>query len=242
MRKKLLLPKLTDRNDLPTADGNQTTESTDPEATAGIRTDKKDVFFPVLTDKQQASLEHHQAKLAKSHTFYKPHETETHHAFPLTLLVTVVLLLDLHSCLQITLGACTWGIDYEVRPAALTTTVLCCSIATNAAAGMVILLGDRRTRKKDVLERLLKQDLTDQVMKKMKKEKRKEEEREAARLEGKEDRGLLGLPLVEKIRKSSDLVRNSGEGFRRSLDRRGTSTSRGSRGKGRSGDEEVKSI
>src|SRR5690606_4926194 len=127
-----------------------------------------------------------------------------------------------------------WGIAYEVRPAALTTTVLCCSIATNAAAGIVILLGDRRTRKKEVLERLLKQDLTDQVMQKMKKEKQKEEEKEAVKLEGKEDKGLRGLPFVEKIRKSSDLVRSSGEGFRRSLDRRGTSTSRGSKGKGRS--------
>ncbi|KAK5655210.1 hypothetical protein OQA88_6109 [Cercophora sp. LCS_1] len=236
LRKKLLLPKLSDRNDLPVAEDSGVAESSDPEATAGIPPERKESFFPVLTDKQQASLEYHQGKLAKSHTFYKPHETDTHHAFPLSLLVTVVLLLDLHSCLQITLGAITWGIPYETRPAAATTTVLCCSIATNAVAGVVITLGDRRTRKKDVLERLLKQDLTDQVMKKIKKEKKKEEEKEIARLEGRD--GLLGLPIVEKIRKSSDLVRNSGEGFRRSLDRRNTSTSRG---KG-PGDDEVTSV
>lgn len=134
----------------------------------------------MLSDKEQARLEHHQAKLAKSHTFYKPHETETHRAFPLRLLIAVIVLLDLHSCLQIALGACTWGIAYEVRPHAVTTTILCCSIATNIAAGVLISIGDRRTRKRDVLDRLLKQELTEEVMKKMHKRKAKETQKEKA--------------------------------------------------------------
>lgn len=142
-----------------------------------------DEFFPVLSGKAQARLVHHQAKLAKSHTFYKPHETETHKAFPLRLLITVIILLDLHSCLQIALGACTWGIPYEVRPHAVTTTILCCSIATNIAAGVVISIGDRRTRKRDVLDRLLKQELTGEVMRKMNKRKTKEMQKEEANQE-----------------------------------------------------------
>ncbi|KAK3937050.1 hypothetical protein QBC46DRAFT_393733, partial [Diplogelasinospora grovesii] len=154
MRKKLLLPKLKDHNDLPI-------DKTNPDPSN------------LEAGREQAKLVHHQEKLAKSHTFYKPHETETHHAFPLKLLIAVVVLLDLHSCLQISLGACTWGIDYRVRPTALTTVILCCSIAANSAAGLLITIGDRRTRKKDVIERLLKQDLTQQAMKKIQKEKEK---------------------------------------------------------------------
>ncbi|KAK0710748.1 hypothetical protein B0H67DRAFT_601667 [Lasiosphaeris hirsuta] len=183
LRQKLLLPNLKDHNDLPTASQNNSTIDLE----AGPSSEEKDDFIPVLDDDEQAKLVHHQAKLAKSHTFYKPHETETHHAFPLRLLITVVCLLDLHSCLQIALGACTWGIDYAVRPAVLTTTILCCSIATNAAAGIFISIGDRRTRKKDVLERLWKQELTGEVMGKMKKEKEKEEKGE--------DKGLVLAPL-----------------------------------------------
>jgi len=203
LRKKLLLPNLKDHNDLPTAERNANSETSDLEAN---RPSQQDTYFPVLSEKEQAVLLHHQSKLAKSHTFYKPHETETHYAFPLRLLVTVVLLLDLHSCLQITLGACTYGIPYEVRPAAVTTAVLCCSLATNAAAGILISIGDRRTRKKDVIERILKQDLTAEAMTKLRKDKEKERKDAEAEANRGEESGLLALsqPLVEKFRRSTD--------------------------------------
>ncbi|KAH6613226.1 hypothetical protein F5144DRAFT_587057 [Chaetomium tenue] len=178
LRSKLLLPDLQDHNDLPT--GNKQDQSNqDPEAQPRSNEEQQDdQFVPVLSEKAQARLIHHQTKLAKSHTFYKPHETETHHAFPLRLLIAVVLLLDLHSCLQISLGICTWAVSAHLLPAAVTTTILCCSITTNILAGVLISIGDRRTRKQDVLERLLKQDLTGEVMKKMKKKKEKEKEAE----------------------------------------------------------------
>ncbi|KAK3941812.1 hypothetical protein QBC46DRAFT_257821 [Diplogelasinospora grovesii] len=209
MRKKLLLPKLKDHNDLPIDKTNP--DPSDLEAgrvsQGQQQGQQKDDFFPVLSDKEQAKLVHHQEKLAKSHTFYKPHETETHHAFPLRLLIAVVVLLDLHSCLQISLGACTWGIDYRVRPTALTTVILCCSIAANSAAGLLITIGDRRTRKKDVIERLLKQDLTQQAMKKIQKEKEKGDK---AQLninlpfkEGEKGRVSVELPWREGERSSS---------------------------------------
>jgi hypothetical protein len=118
-----------------------------------------------LTYKQQQKLHHHQQKLAKSHSFYKPHETETHYAFPLGYLMAIVILLDCHSCLQISLGACTWGIDYRVRPFALTTVILCVSITCNIAAGLVITIGDRKTRKKDVWNLMARQELTGDAMK-----------------------------------------------------------------------------
>ena len=123
--------------------------------------------YSVLTEEEQTKLEYHERKFSKSHTFYKPHETETHYAFPLKLLIVIVVLLDLHSCLQITLGACTWGINYHTRPFALTTVILCCSITCNITGGVLISRGDKKTRKKDVIERMMRQELTSEAIEEM---------------------------------------------------------------------------
>lgn len=133
-------------------------------------------YYP-LNAKQVKSLLHHQQKLAKSHSFYKPQETHTHFSFPLNFLVAIVILLDCHSCLQISLGACTWGIDYHVRPFALTTVILCVSITCNLSAGLVITVGDRKTRKKDVMKLLDRQELTEDAIARMEQDKEEEDER-----------------------------------------------------------------
>ncbi|KAI1384897.1 uncharacterized protein F4822DRAFT_416635 [Hypoxylon trugodes] len=151
LRRRKQMGKLRDKNDLPT---NSDLEAARDE-------------LSVLTPQQEARLVHHQTKFAKSHTFYKPHETKTHYAFPLNWLVAIVTLLDMHSCLQIALGATTWGIDYNKRPMALTATILSCSIAVNITAGILISIGGRRTRKKDVVERMFRQDLTREAFDKL---------------------------------------------------------------------------
>ncbi|KAK7975871.1 hypothetical protein PG989_014334 [Apiospora arundinis] len=176
LRDKMRAPDLKDHNDLPTEpviSGRD--EQEDLEAQREIHT-KKEEEYSVLTPEQQAKLEHHQACFSKSHTFYKPHETETHFAFPLRLLVAIVVLLDCHSCFQLALGLSTWLIDYHVRPAALTATILCCSIAVNITAGVLISVGDRRTRKKDVVERMFRQELTQEAIRRIEARKEKEEE------------------------------------------------------------------
>ncbi|QSZ29524.1 hypothetical protein DSL72_004038 [Monilinia vaccinii-corymbosi] len=166
LRKEKALPKLEDHNDLP----------------AILPEDIEDQIVEdevsVLNPNQQKKLQHHQKKFNRSHTFYKPHETTTHHAFPLRLLVAIVVLLDCHSLLQISLGACTWAINYKTRPFALTTVILCCSITVNITAGVLISVGDHRTRKKDVLEKMFKQDLTKEAIHKMEKKRQKENERD----------------------------------------------------------------
>jgi hypothetical protein len=162
LRREKELPHLQNKNDLP-AVRDEDVESQQDE-------------FTVLNPKQQKRLEHHQKKFSRSHTFYKPHETLTHHAFPLRLLVAVVVLLDCHSFLQIALGTCTWAIYYKVRPFALTTVILCCSITCNITAGILIMVGDRTTRKKDVVEKMFRQELTEAAMTKL--EKRRERKRE----------------------------------------------------------------
>lgn len=190
-RKKESLPELHDHNDLPAGDVPvsvpRTTDPEDPE---------KQWEVTVLTAKQQEKLEHHQAKFCKSHSFYKPHETETHHAFPLRLLIAIVVLLDCHSLLQISLGACTWGIYYKTRPFALTTVILICSITCNATAGLLIWLGDKRTRKKDVVERMNRQELTQEAIEEVQKKKEKESESEKEDISDRKESRRLSLDAV----------------------------------------------
>ncbi|KAJ4340982.1 hypothetical protein N0V87_002020 [Didymella glomerata] len=202
-RKKDMLPALHDQNDLPSTNapitGPRATDPEDPE---------KQWEFTVLTPKQQQKLEHHQEKFCKSHSFYKPHETETHHAFPLRLLVAIVVLLDCHSLLQISLGATTWGIYYKHRHFAITTVILICSITCNATAGLLIWLGDRRTRKTDVLERMNRQELTDEAIKKVEKKKERESESEGDELTKNERKGRLSLDMIRKKTQGSSSGRS----------------------------------
>jgi hypothetical protein len=172
LRQEKQLPELVDHNDLP--DRHPSSDAATLEDTVVADMDKGSgeedpalAEYSVLTARQQKRLQYHQAKFSKSHTFYKPHETATHHAFPLRLLVTVVVLLDFHSIFQIALGTCTWSIDYRVRPQALTATILACSLTCNIVAGILISVGDHRTRKKDVLERMFRQALTEEALKRM---------------------------------------------------------------------------
>lgn len=160
LRREWTLPNLKNRNDLP---GLGPTWDQQPDADAEA-VEKKQTEYSVLSPKQQKRLVHHQKKFSRSHTFYRPHETTTHFAFPLRLLVAVVVLLDCHSLFQIALGTCTWAISYHHRPFALTTVILCCSITCNITAGVVISIGDHKTRKKDVLERMFRQGLTSQAI------------------------------------------------------------------------------
>lgn len=188
LRKENKLPDLKDHNDLPglqpklgqTAQTRPTSADVDlaigkdPEMPLDEEDEEERV---VLTPEQLKKLKHHQDKFSKSHTFYKPHETVTHHAFPLRLLVAVVVLLDFHSIFQVALGTCTWAIYYKVRPQALTTVILCCSLTCNITGGILISIGDKRTRKKDVVERMFRQRLTEEAIQKMEKRRKKEAER-----------------------------------------------------------------
>jgi len=167
LRRERALPTLHNENDLPS------TISRDVENGNG-GSDTEEEEFSVLTRAQQERLDYHQKKFSKSHTFYQPHETVTHNAFPLRLLIAVVVLLDCHSMFQVALGTCTWAISYHVRPFALTTVILSCSITCNITAGILIFIGDHKTRKKAVVEKILRQELTLEALKKLEK-KRSEE-------------------------------------------------------------------
>ena len=143
---------------------------------------ESDNEYSVLTPQQQAKLIHHSTIFARSHTFYKPHETFTHYAFPLWILILVVVLLDCHSLLQFSLGATTWGIYYKNRHEAITSTILCLSITVNITAGVMISVGDKKSRKKDIVDRLARQELTNEAIQHIerKRQKRNKEYQQAA--------------------------------------------------------------
>jgi hypothetical protein len=219
------LPKLENKNDLPE----------EREEYVGIE-ETKAGFYTVLSRKQHESFLKHQTRFCNSHTFYKPHETTTHFAFPIRLVIAIQIFLDCHSMLQISLGACTWGIDYKRRPFALTTVILCCSITCNLTAAVLISLGDHKTRKKDVLKRMFHQELTNEAIEKIER-KRDKAQKELEEI-GAEDSTTVGelshensltKPLKAPLpRKSLDQSQNSLEKTRTSFDfaRRPTDTSR----------------
>lgn len=163
LRKERGLEELKDHNELPNMPQSSAWESGEAE--------NQGVEVPVLTAMEQTKLEHHQAKLAKSHTFYRPHETYTHNAFSIKLLITIVVLLDCHSMFQCALGGTTWGIYYKVRPKALTAVILSFSLTCNITAGILIGRGDKRSRKKLVVEQILRQQMTEEALKKLRKER-----------------------------------------------------------------------
>jgi hypothetical protein len=226
LRKKRQLPKLENKNDLPTqrrtsefmqqsdidledlaalrASREGTNDNNSEEESEGVskygkgRPDE----YTVLSPKQQASLELHQRRLARSHTFYKPHETYTHHAFPISFLIATIVLCDMHSALQIALGTCTWAISYHVRPFALTTVILCCSICCNISAGIVIAVGDRKTRKNEIVEKLFRQKLTKRAMKKIDKKRTTAQEQD-------ERGGSHGFRAGSSTRTSMELLRKN---------------------------------
>ncbi|KAJ5318972.1 Protein of unknown function DUF2985 [Penicillium brevicompactum] len=203
LRRKRALPSLKDKNDLPSK----------PEKDVDVEfgdTPKEDEHeFSVLDARQQLRLMHHQKKFAKSHTFYKPHETYTHHAFPLRFLIAIVVILDMHSLLQMALGACTWSMEKPgERSQTLTTVILCCSITCNITGGILIMIGDRRTRKKDVVERLFRQELTQEAMKKMEKKKVKEERRS---MQAERSSMQVDRPSTQIERKSAQIDRKSAQ-------------------------------
>jgi hypothetical protein len=163
IRKERGLQKLKDHNELPALPESSAWETGEAE--------HREMEVPVLTAEQQKKLEHHQSKLESSHTFYRPHETYTHYAFSIRLLIAIIVLLDCHSMFQCALGGTTWGIYYKNRPKEVTAIILSFSLTCNISAGIIIGRGDKRSRKKLVVEQILRQEMTEEALKKLRKER-----------------------------------------------------------------------
>lgn len=181
----------------------------------------EDLTLSVLSSQQRASLEYHQACFAKSHTFYKPRESETHQAFPLRLLIAIVILLDSNSILQLTLALCAWIIPNHARSLALTISLLCCGMGCNIAGGILISIGDKRTRKKEAVERMWRQQLTAEAIRRTEAKRAKAERKKQKKLETEDEERKRRLQHLGRIREEEDGGgggRTSSQWLRKSLD------------------------
>ncbi|KZT62126.1 hypothetical protein CALCODRAFT_490298 [Calocera cornea HHB12733] len=136
LRKQRGMQDLPDENDLP-----------DPE---------HDILpdAAVLPEEQQKALIYQQEKFMKSQTWYRPHETETHRAFPITTALWICLLIDFNSIFQCMLCGCMWGLNMYTRPAWTTGCLVPFSFLCGIAAAILIWRGGQNTKKvKEVEEK-----------------------------------------------------------------------------------------
>ncbi|KAI0251281.1 hypothetical protein BJV78DRAFT_1282565 [Lactifluus subvellereus] len=140
LRKKAGLPELYDKDDLP-----------DP------------MFDPnyvhVLTDKEEYELHHQQKKFMKSQTWYRPHGTETHRAFPINTALWICLLNDGNSIFQCVLAGCMWSMNRFVRPAWTTGLLIPAAFSCGIASGILIWRGGKRTKRTERVEERLRRVL-----------------------------------------------------------------------------------
>ncbi|KAH9966070.1 hypothetical protein BC827DRAFT_1181854 [Russula dissimulans] len=140
LRKKAGLPELYDNDDLP-----------DP------------IYDPnyvhVLTDEQQYELHHQQKKFMKSQTWYRPHGTETHRAFPIATAVCICLLNDGNSVFQCALAACMWSMNRVQRPAWTTASFIVLAFGCGILSGIYIWRGGKKTKRTGRVEERLRRAL-----------------------------------------------------------------------------------
>ncbi|KAI9001071.1 hypothetical protein BD414DRAFT_574554 [Trametes punicea] len=136
LRKKAGLPELYDPDDLP-----------DPVYDPN--------YIHVLSEEEQIDLHYQQHKFMESQTWYRPHGTQTHRAFPIDLALWICVCNDLNSFFQCLLSGTMWGMDRFERPAWTTGTTLPAAFVAGIVAGVLIYWGGRKTRRtKEVEERL----------------------------------------------------------------------------------------
>jgi len=116
-------------------------------------------FVPVLTEKQQAQLKHQQTKFMASQTWYRPHATETHLAFPISWALWICLFVVGNSFFQVILCCCMWSMNRFQRPAWTTGTLIPLSFLCGIAAAVMIWKGGNKTKKKKQVEAKLREAL-----------------------------------------------------------------------------------
>ncbi|KIR60249.1 hypothetical protein I314_04105 [Cryptococcus bacillisporus CA1873] len=137
-REKMDLPPIEDENDLP-----------DPQDIPG--------YIHVLNEKEAAKLRHHQEKFALSQTWYKPHATATHRAFPIRWALWNTILMDGNSFFQCILCGCMWGMNWHERPAWTTGCLIPLSFLCGIGAAVLIYCGSAKTKKHQAVSKKLRQ-------------------------------------------------------------------------------------
>ncbi|KAF9510285.1 hypothetical protein BS47DRAFT_92513 [Hydnum rufescens UP504] len=112
-------------------------------------------FTHVLTEKQQKDLRRQQREFAKSQTWYRPHSTDTHRAFPIGTALLICLLVDGNSFFQCILCGTMWGLNEYNRPPWTTGLLIPASFLCGIGAAVIIARGGSKTKRRaEVEERL----------------------------------------------------------------------------------------
>lgn len=112
-------------------------------------------YVHVLTEEEEIELHYQQHEFKKSQTWYRPHGTQTHRAFPIDIAITICVCSDLNSLFQCMLSACMWSMNRFNRPAWTDATTMAGSFVAGILAGFFIYWGGRKTKRvKEVTDRL----------------------------------------------------------------------------------------
>ncbi|KZT20404.1 hypothetical protein NEOLEDRAFT_1140860 [Neolentinus lepideus HHB14362 ss-1] len=141
LRKQRGLPELIDEDDLP-----------DPIYDVN--------YVHVLTDAEQADLHYQQTKFMKSQTWYRPHGTDTHRAFPINLALLICCLVDGNSIFQCILCGTMWGLNRFQRPAWSTGILIPASFLCGILSAVFIWHGCQKTRRTEAVQDRLRAALT----------------------------------------------------------------------------------
>lgn len=166
LRKKQGLPRLVDKNDVPSVvaakqHGKKKKASWADEDSSDEQEGVQNMELSpdvVLSPHQAAHLHALQIAFAESQSWYRPHETFTHHAFSISLALWITICNDLNSLFQCLLCGYMWGYatHYRSRPAWSTGIFMPCSFLAGIAAGVLIWKGGEKSKKKrEVEEKLL---------------------------------------------------------------------------------------
>lgn len=137
LRDKAGLPQLFDVDDLPDP-------AYDP------------TFIHVLTEGEQQDLHHQQVKFRESQTWYRPHGTVAHRAFPINTALWICLFVDGNSAFQVMLSSCMWSMNRFERPAWTTGTLIPASFLCGIISAILIWRGGQLTRRTEKIENTLR--------------------------------------------------------------------------------------
>ncbi|KDQ64600.1 hypothetical protein JAAARDRAFT_106770, partial [Jaapia argillacea MUCL 33604] len=116
-------------------------------------------YVHVLSDKEQADLHYQQIQFMKSQTWYRPHGTETHRAFPINTALLICSLVDGNSFFQVILCGTMWGLNRFQRPPWSTGILIPASFLCGIMAAVFIWKGGQKTKRCDQVEARLRSAL-----------------------------------------------------------------------------------
>ncbi|WAQ89221.1 hypothetical protein PtA15_10A645 [Puccinia triticina] len=108
----------------------------------------KDEQEIVLNQREMTRLRRAQEALCRSQTWYRPHSSATHYAFPVPIALIIVLLNLGNSLFQAALCAVMWGLRYSTRPAWTTATFMALSFSCGISSGILVWRTGARTSKR----------------------------------------------------------------------------------------------